>query len=163
MQIIQNFIINMLYKQVIEKSNRGGWQSRTNLFEDEATKELQAQIVDVVRTIIPFKKLWFAQMWAAVNKKGDYNTIHQHGSYVMSGAYYLQMPEDCGKISFRDPRPGALSNWLTNKVIRKGEFENYTPLESDLMLWPAFLDHFVHPSKSDNDRIMISFDLHLRF
>ena len=102
-------------------------------------------------------------MWAAVNKKGDYNTIHQHGSYVMSGAYYLQMPEDCGKISFRDPRPGALSNWLTNKVIRKGEFENYTPLESDLMLWPAFLDHFVHPSKSDNDRIMISFDLHLRF
>ncbi len=34
---------------------------------------------------------------------------------------------------------------------------------SDLMIWPAFLDHQVEPSQSDQDRIMISFDLNLRF
>jgi len=34
-----------------------------------------------------------------------------------------------------------------------------TPREGDLMLWPAYLDHFVEPSNSDEERISISFDI----
>ena len=73
------------------------------------------------------------------------------------------MPENSGKINFRDPRPAALSNWIATKVLRNGEWEGYMPKASDLMIWPAFLDHQVEPSQSDQDRIMISFDLNLRF
>ena len=44
-------------------------------------------------------------------------------------------------------------------MIDKGDYSWYTPKESDLMLWPPFLDHMVEPSNSDDPRIMISFDL----
>ena len=150
--------------QVIEKSNRGGWQSRADLHKEPALEDLKKQIYDVCKSIFPsMQGLWFQQMWAAVNKKGNYNLLHQHGRYMLSGGYYLQVPENSGKIQFRDPRPGAMANWIATNVLRAGEWEGYVPKASDLMIWPAFLDHQVAPSQSDEDRIMISFDLNLRF
>ena len=47
----------------------------------------------------------------------------------------------------------------SNKQIDNGEHHWREPQESDLMLWPTFLDHFVEPSKSKDPRVMISFDL----
>ena len=40
-----------------------------------------------------------------------------------------------------------------------GQLYEYQPKEHDLIMWPAYLDHFVEPSESDEDRIMISFNL----
>ena len=160
------FVIGEVEKnpQVIEKSNRGGWQSRVDLYNEPALEDLKKQIYNVCKSIFPsMQGIYFKQMWAGVNKKGHYNILHQHGNYMMSGGYYLQVPENSGKIQFRDPRPSAMANWIATKVMRKGEWEGYTPKASDLMIWPAFLDHQVEPSQSDQDRIMISFDLNLRF
>ena len=145
-------------------SNRGGWQSRADLHKEPALEDLKKQIYNVCKSIFPsMQGIYFQQMWAAVNKKGNYNILHQHGQYMLSGGYYLQVPENSGKVNFRDPRPGALSNWIATSVLRAGEWEGYMPKASDLMIWPAFLDHQVAPSQSDEDRIMISFDLNLRF
>jgi len=150
-------------KENYYKSNRGGWQSRTDLYDEPALHDLGNAVYNVVKTSIPETQgIYFQQMWAAVNKRGNWNAIHQHGNYQMSGAYYLQVPENSGEIVFRDPRPCAISNWVVNKVLTKGEFEKITPKESDLMIWPAFLDHFVEPSESDQDRIMISFDFNIK-
>ena len=161
-----NFVVGEVEKnpQVIQKSNRGGWQSRTDLHKEPALEDLKKQIYNVCKSIFPsMQGIYFQQMWAAVNKKGNYNILHQHGQYMLSGGYYLQVPENSGKVNFRDPRPGALSNWIATSVLRAGEWEVYMPKASDLMIWPAFLDHQVAPSQSDEDRIMISFDLNLRF
>tara|TARA_Y100000289_G_scaffold54591_1_gene57120 strand:+ start:273 stop:884 length:612 start_codon:yes stop_codon:yes gene_type:complete len=161
-----NFVIGEVEKnpQIIQKSNRGGWQSRTDLYKEPALEDLKKQIYNVCKSIFPsMQGMYFQQMWAAVNKKDNYNTLHQHGQYMLSGGYYLQVPENSGEISFRDPRPGAISNWIATNIIRQGEWEKYMPKASDMMIWPAFLDHFVLPSQSDQDRIMISFDLNLRF
>ena len=142
----------------IRKSNRGGWQSRTDLFKDPATKELCEKIWDCSKTIFPFvKNMRISQMWAAVNKKYNSNVIHQHGEYDISGAYYLQVPPNSGRIVFRDPRPSAIASYFHTKI--EGELYHIIPKECDLMFWPAFIDHFVETSYSDNDRIMISFDL----
>ena len=160
------FVIGEVEKnpQVIQKSNRGGWQSRADLYKEPALEDLKKQIYNVCKSIFSsMSGIYFKQMWAAVNKRGNYNLLHQHGQYMMSGGYYLQVPKNSGKVNFRDPRPGALSNWITTNVLRDGEWEGYTPKTSDLALWPAFLDHQVEQSQSDQDRIMISFDLNLRF
>ena len=161
-----NFVVGEVEKnpQVVKKSNRGGWQSRTDLHKEPALEDLKKQIYNVCKSIFPpMQGMYFKQMWAGVNKKGNYNVLHQHGQYMLSGGYYLQVPENSGKIQFRDPRPSAMANWITTYVLRKGEWEGYTPKASDLMIWPAFIDHQVEPSQSDQDRIMISFDLNLRF
>ena len=161
-----NFVVGEVEKnpQVVKKSNRGGWQSRTDLHKEPALEDLKKQIYNVCKSIFPpMQGMYFKQMWAGVNKKGNYNVLHQHGQYMLSGGYYLQVPENSGKIQFRDPRPSAMANWITTYVLRKGEWEGYTPKASDLMIWPAFIDHQVEPSQSDQDRIMISFDFNLRF
>ena len=52
-------------------------------------------------------------------------------------------------------------NFSTDLVhhITGGEYAWYQPIESDLYLFPPFLDHTVEPSLSDQPRVMISFDL----
>tara|TARA_Y100001938_G_scaffold132449_1_gene190738 strand:+ start:487 stop:1104 length:618 start_codon:yes stop_codon:yes gene_type:complete len=145
-----------------KKSNReGGWQSRTDLYKEEVMKELGQQIYNVSKTIFPnIKGMKIKQMWAAINFEHSYNILHCHSShYDMSGAYYLQVPENSGRIAFRDPRHAAINHYFSVVKIHQGEWHWRMPKESDLMLWPPYLDHFVEPSKSKDPRVMISFDL----
>mgnify|MGYP001282737876 CR=1 FL=1 len=147
--------------EIIEKSNRGGgWQSRTNLQKEPAVKELGQQIYNVCKTIFPhIKGMRVEQMWAAINFEHSWNKLHSHGDYHMSGAYYLQVPVNSGRISYRDPREGAINNVWCSTHIDKGEWAWFEPKESDLMIWPAHLPHMVEPSKSKDPRVMISFDI----
>jgi len=145
-----------------KKSNRnGGWQSRADLHKDPSMQELGQQIFNVCKTIFPhIKGMKITQMWAAINFEHSYNVLHSHGThYDLSGAYYLQVPEKSGRIALRDPRPAAINHYWSNTYIDKGEYHWKKPQESDLMLWPSFLDHFVEPSKSKDPRVMISFDI----
>jgi uncharacterized protein (TIGR02466 family) len=147
------------------RSNRGGWQSelmnpKENIFLplaqriDEVTKNLNLGIVE---TFIP-------QLWISINQRNDYNAIHQHGGgYSISGTYYVKTPEDCGRIVFRDPRPSAIGNAFFNHTFDKSEFRVTNLEEGLLMLWPSFLDHFVEPSNTDEQRITISFDLDFKY
>lgn len=147
--------------ELVVKSNYGGWQSRTSLYTDTEMSELCGEICNVCNQFWPFiKGIEFQQMWAAVNKRNDWNMIHQHGQYEISGGYYLHVPEDSGRIVFRDPT-SLRNNRFINKFIIGGDLQFYQPKEHDLMMWPSYIDHFVEPSKSDEDRVMISFDLNI--
>ena len=144
--------------EIIEKSNNGGWQSRTSLFGDIELSELCGEIFSNCSELWPFiKGIQFRQMWAAINKINNWNAIHQHGSNEISGGYYLRVPENSGRIVFRDP--AAMRAKDSTNFLLGGELYEYQPKEYDLIMWPAYLDHFVEPSKSDEDRIMISFNL----
>ncbi len=147
------------------KSNRGGWQSelmdtKENIFLpllqriDEVVKNLN---LGVVETFIP-------QLWISINERNDHNIIHQHGGrFAISGTYYVKTPQDCGRIVFRDPRPSAIGNAFFNQTFDKSEFRIANVQEGLLMLWPSFLDHFVEPSNTDEQRITISFDLDVKY
>ena len=143
----------------VKKSNRGGWQS--GLFK--ATGEFEPLAKEIAGFVshlnLGIEKIKIPQLWVNVNKKGDWNTIHQHGQYNLAGTYYVKVPEDSGRIVFRDPRPAAISNKFLVDRFDKGEFFNIKPLEGMLIIWPSYLDHFVEPSNSDEERISISFDV----
>ena len=144
--------------KIVVKSNYGGWQSRANLQTDIEMSGLCEEIWKVCNELWPYNKgILFRQMWAAINKRNNWNVIHQHGTYQISGGYYLRVPENSGRIVFRDP--AAMRAKDSTNFLLGGELYEYQPKEYDLIMWPAYLDHFVEPSKSDEDRIMISFDL----
>lgn len=148
--------------EIKTKSNQGGgWQSHTELFNEPVFKEFGNDIWNICKIIFPhINGMRIGQMWAAINFEGSYNITHGHGTqYDMSGAYYLQVPENSGEIGFRDPRPAAVNHYFTTWHIEKGEYKWFMPRESDFMLFPPFVDHCVLPSKSKDPRIMISFDL----
>jgi hypothetical protein len=143
----------------VRKSNRGGWQSEL-LPPTGELEPLAFEISELCKSInLGINEIVIPQMWINVNKKNDWNTIHSHGQYILSGTYYVKVPKDSGQIVFRDPRPGAIVNTFMVNRFDKGEFRRVKPIEGLLILFPSYLDHFVEPSNADEDRISISFDV----
>ena len=157
---IKNWLLSKVESEKTTiKSNTGGWQSDL-LNPNEELKPLCDKIFDVVKNLnLNINQINIPQMWANVNMKGHWNKIHLHGHYDISGTYYIKVPENSGSIVFRDPRPGAIGSMYMNKNFDGGELLPISPNEGDLMLWPSYLDHFVEPSNSDEERISISFDI----
>ena len=146
-------------KETVIKSNRGGWQSDLQK-PDVVFEPLVKEIDNVCKTInLGIKEIMVPQLWVNVNKRGDWNTIHQHGAYHLAGTYYVKVPKNCGQLVFRDPRPGAMSNLFMLNRFDKGEFKKINLIDGLLMIWPSYLDHFVEPSQTDEERISISFDV----
>ena len=156
-----NYILNEAdNKKSVIKSNKGGWQSELVNFKNENYKPLVNEIVELLKNInLGIKHINLEQMWSNINKKGDHNIIHQHGQYTLAGTYYVKVPKDSGRIVFRDPRPGAMTNTFMVNRFDKGEFFSMNIIEGLLAIWPSYLDHFVEPSQTDEERISISFDI----
>ena len=143
----------------VKKSNRGGWQSEL-LPPTGELEPLAFEISEFCKSInLGINEIAIPQMWINVNKKNDWNAIHSHGQYTLSGTYYVKVPKDSGQIVFRDPRPSAISNLFMVNTFDKGEFRKVKTIEGLLILFPSYLDHFVEPSNADEDRISISFDV----
>ena len=143
----------------VKKSNRGGWQSKL-LPPTGELEPLSFEISEFCKSInLGINEIVIPQMWINVNKKNDWNAIHSHGQYNLSGTYYVKVPKDSGQIVFRDPRPSAISNLFMVNTFDKGEFRKVKTIEGLLILFPSYLDHFVEPSNADEDRISISFDV----
>lgn len=123
-------------------------------------------------TGIDYELDFHVQGWANINRFGDYHNLHNHPYSWLSGTYYVQVPEpkpmpgrkdlNPGAISFFDPRPQANMNAIKNDAQINPE-HRLVPRPGDLLLWPAFVHHLVHPNHSDELRISISFNIVLRW
>ena len=116
---------------------------------------------------------WSLQAWANINRQGDYHDLHNHPHAYLSGTYYVQMPEGAAAIgSRRDLRSGCITFYdprgAVNMTAIKGDSNieaEYTvrPKAGTILLWPAFLHHFVHPNLTEEDRVSISFNVVLKW
>jgi len=116
---------------------------------------------------------WTLQAWANVNHQGDYHGLHNHPHAYLSGTYYVSVPaqtETLGKrqdlspgaISFYDPRPQA----NMRAIAKDGEINAehlVHPKPGMIMLWPSWLQHFIHPNHAETARISISFNATLKW
>ena len=102
-----------------------------------------------------------SNMWAIINKGGSTNSRHQHGNSTISGAYYVRAPENCGDIVFYDPRPAPVFYYPTavSSNLLNAQVNSITPKEGALILFPSYLDHSVNENLSNNERIVISFNI----
>ena len=114
---------------------------------------------------------WSLQAWANINRFGDYHDYHNHPHAYLSGTYYVRIPDDREPLESRsDLRPGRLTLYdpraCANMIAIKGdpyvdpEF-TVEPRAGMILLWPAFINHFVHPNLSRQPRISISFNVML--
>ena len=104
-------------------------------------------------------------MWSIINKKGSFNIQHNHPNAYLSSAYYVRHPEKSGSIKFFDPRE--------QKNIRYPKIKNYTnisaviteitPKEGDLLIFPSYLYHSVGENLSEDDRIIVSFNVDIDY
>lgn len=160
----------------VKKSNEGGWHSDEDLLTwgGPAVAQLQQWIVagsQDLTTAISGGQVYRGKMelnaWANLNRHGDYNAVHTHPSCVWSGVFYAQTgdppsPEHpkSGVIEFLDPRAGA--EMVVTPGVPFGQPKFYVPMTGQMIMFPSWLKHAVHPYWGDGDRISIAFNVRLR-
>ena len=156
----------------ILRSNRGGWHSKpfnlkdTSSIQHKFLLETTKHVFDCIKTLgwkLEPNKVICTEMWAIINKKDDFNIIHTHPNSYLSAAYYVKAPKDCGQFTIENPH--SISRHSYPALERKTEFnlkvERIEIEEGDLLLFPAYLPHGVQENKSNEDRIVISFNINI--
>lgn len=139
-----------------KKSNSGGWQSRDTLHQDAIFREfVKGTITNLYSNILkeytdtPHHVI---SMWANINQTGNFNYHHTHEG-TLSGVFYLQVPKNSGRLIFTTPAIRSEQHLIRNS--------NYPvdPQPLACIIFPSWLEHYVEPNHSTEDRISISFNI----
>jgi uncharacterized protein (TIGR02466 family) len=107
------------------------------------------------------KTLALDSLWINVMNQGAVHTPHIHPHAVVSGTYYVTVPDKAGAIRFEDPRLPMLMAAPTKKAKAKPAnrpFVTIAPRPGMLLLWESWLRHGVEPNRAKAPRISISFN-----
>ena len=154
-------------------SSLGAWHSPTTMFQMPEFDFFNQRVIAFMQEVYDDQKFhpdfipYSQNMWANINPSHGYNRSHTHPGSLWSGVYYVQTPENCGRVLFADPRPRA--NMMNEQVLtenRGAEYwneVNHQALAGRIIIFPAWLRHEVEPNMSelpspDGDRISISFN-----
>ena len=103
-------------------------------------------------------------MWVNRNPKGASNTRHTHITYsrplLLSGVYYIKVPENSGRIRFYDPRLISSLNTPDHQYYYNSQSYNFiVPQEDMILFFPSWLEHDVEENQSNEERISIGFNI----
>lgn len=159
----------------VQKSNRGGWHSKGNLFDHPAPPMQQLAglardaVLEATRKVTTkvapedLRLKIFA--WMNMNPPGGFNAPHTHPGAHWSGVYYVNQPEietgTSGMIEFLDPRTD-LPNWRLLKAPAFRPKAKIRPEAGEMILFPSYLVHWVYPNESDDERVTIAFNATFR-
>ncbi len=151
------------------QSVRGGFQTSSNLFnfQKENVISLKAIILNEIDMYYEqFKGQnctlindWPDQKkikgWHVVLREQGYNTMHIHQDGWLSGVIYLKvvpsLDKDEGAIKFSHSNP-KFPDIIAPEVI-------HNPNVGDIVLFPSCLYHETIPFSTNDERIIVSFDL----
>ena len=169
-ELMYQFIKNLQSndKKGIYKSNVKGWHSKDFNLQENSPRNFISFIspsIEKVLTDMKWEKLSqkinINNMWAIINKGGSGNLRHQHGNSTISGAYYVRAPKNSGDIVFYDPRPDPVYSYpkAESPNILNAQVNGISPKEGALVLFPSYLDHSVNENLSNEERIVVSFNI----
>ena len=157
-------------------SNIGGWQSQTDLLDwpEPPVAQLKTELDRSIQAISTLPALlegrppdqrvgYTAYGWVNVNQNGHYNTPHIHTAcdwsavyYVATGSPHPDTPIN-GRIEFRDPRPTAAYSRTPGFIA--GQPLRLKPQAGMMVIFPAWVEHWVHPFFGDGKRISIAINV----
>jgi uncharacterized protein (TIGR02466 family) len=157
----------------VAKSNQGGWQSPPDFFlwDKPAVADLGRFVMNAVnmataRIQIPatFKIEFQLVGWAAVNRKGHYNTTHVHPMSTWSGTYYVdagdEAPDAPGALlEFSHPVTASPMNFFPG-ILPSARLVR--PQTGMIIVFPSYLQHSVRMYSGERPRICVPFNAHLR-
>lgn len=155
----------------ITKSNVKGWHSKDFNLQENIIKKFIAFISPAIEKVMSDMD-WDKQkqavninnMWAIINTGGSANLRHQHGNSTISGAYYVRAPKSSGDIVFYDPRPAPVYSYpkALNPNLLNAQVNGISPKEGALVLFPSYVDHSVNENLSNDERIVVSFNIKIQ-
>ena len=156
------------------RSNVGGWHSDLDFFEwgqpcidtlKTRVEELTIELMRAISVVKEGKRAFKYRLtgWANVSRNGDYNGVHNHPNCLWSGTYYVQPGKPAeghasnGKLELLDPRTGVQMISTEGTVLAVRYLVD--PLPGLMVMFPAWLNHMVHPFYGEGERISIAFNV----
>jgi len=142
------------------------WQTEASLHERPAFKELADIMRAAAKSVLDRLDVQYGPFeitgcWANVNPKGGIHPAHNHPNNYLSGVYYLQIPDGADAIQFHDPRPQGMMIWprVKNYNQYNSIVANVRVRAGQLIVFPSWLVHSVHPIPNQAVRISVSFNI----
>lgn len=151
-------------------STQGGYQTSKAMNFLQRTEPAVVRFRDEV--LLPAVKGYFDEIfgeaaagikywmmgWSNVLTEGDWQGPHMHPTpyNLASGVYYVKLPpgkpEPQGCIEFINPHPISAhhGDTTTRRIV---------PHEGEMLLFPPYYMHYVHPFRGSGERAIISFDV----
>lgn len=123
--------------------------------------ELDKHVAAFVKTLdfdLKGGKLECDSLWVNVLPTGGMHSSHLHPHSVISGTFYVALPEGSAAIRFEDPRLAFMMAAPTRRGEANRPFFKLAPQPGNVLLWESWLRHEVPMNESDDERISISFN-----
>lgn len=154
-------------KEGVQISNRGGWHSKELLSPlpqnlSSLLNDLTVFVNDVCTRHTGMSNLELGNFWININGKGDFNMPHDHQRSILSGVYYVSVPDtNMGDLVLH--RGDTAEFYLTSSVTRQETMTNVREVhksakESLFYIFPSWVKHHVEPNRSDKERVSIAFN-----
>jgi uncharacterized protein (TIGR02466 family) len=156
----------------LARSNVGGWHSELDFFAWDldcvrALKQRVEQFVTELCRVTARNEqaavCFELEGWANVTRNGQYHSLHSHPNAAWSGVYYVNgnpRADDnhpfSGKLELIDPRPGASLTYAESSALYGRFLVNPSP--GQMVLFPGWLQHQVHPYFGSDARITVAFN-----
>jgi len=156
-----------------QRANVGGWHSTPDLSRrpEPWFRHLMRAVVDQVGTNVAaltqaagiehspaFR--YAVTAWAMVMRDGHYVVTHDHGDVHWSVAYYVDagddLPPPSGRLAFLDPRRSGRA--IPELPLFPSTFD-IRPRTSALVIFPGWVQHYVHTYRGQRPRICVSCNL----
>jgi uncharacterized protein (TIGR02466 family) len=147
--------------------------SRKNIWdladEHSAIKRLKDIVLDSVVKYAEqyheyeYKQDYFTmpEGWVECSNPGEYNLFaHNHRLTHIACVYYMSCDDNTGNLDLIDPR-GSLGYISLNNQASYNVF-SFKPKVGQLLLFPGWLTHYVHPNKGETTRKIIATNVKLR-
>jgi tetratricopeptide (TPR) repeat protein len=133
------------------------------LIEAEVTRYLAGVVAQAPELFGPPPVGWSLHGWGVVLRSNGYQTPHFHPAGIVSGVYYVRVPEavrssrdgEAGFIRLGQPEMPRLGTRLPQADLTT----SIKPAEGLMILFPSYFWHNTVPFESDEDRICIAFDV----
>ncbi|MDC7675608.1 TIGR02466 family protein [Asticcacaulis machinosus] len=107
------------------------------------------------------KKLKLDNIWINILEPGGFHSGHIHPHSVISGTFYVAVPDKASALKFEDPRLMGFMNAPPRKTPHRRDHEIFAyeaPAAGTILMWESWLRHEVTMNQSDDVRISVSFN-----
>ena len=149
-----------------QKTNAGGWHSKTDMNKKEEYNPLTKELFNMQDEIYQKEHLSLkpvlGNMRANINYPGNFNRPHLHPNSLFSGVYFIKTPQKSGNFMIYEPRPGVQYTMPNRKEVKLPpelwREVQYEPVAGRCIMFPSWLWHEVKPNQSNDIRISVSFN-----
>lgn len=130
----------------------------------ELQKEVDKHVTAFVKELeldLKGRKLVMDSLWINILPPGGIHTSHIHPHSVISGTFYVTIPDGASALKLEDPRLGFMMAAPPRKAKAKPEnrqFAYMKPSPGTILLWESWLRHEVPLNEAESERISVSFN-----